>query len=536
MTKEQATVSTIHKKPHVILCSVIVWGVLVIGVIWPWIHQLDRLDYAFSILAHVSAAIWWSVLLWALHHLAFQLAALFSKKTVKPRTSSRLPAIAVLYTTCDDFNPVCCQSCLDQDYENYRVLICDDSKLPKYKSMVRNFCAEHPSRCSLITRSGNQGFKAGNLNHAIENYAKEDWILLVDADQLLFSDYLSQFVARLPDENSNVAFVQAAHEAIAKAEHSFREESSPFQISLSPGVSLYYFRDLVTRESFGFVPLLGHGAMIRRSAWETLGKFPEIVSEDFAFALRAANNRLQGIYLEDVVSYEAFPYDFGGFMIRLKKFAGGTVELLRREVIAFLSGPAQVVEKWDLFMMVFWYVLMPLVVFNGFLGAYVCHRLWIEGLPYLHPVLPYLYSWMLLSILVLNISVTQGGAMAFRFYFWSTAIYTTAMPLAGLSFVKHLFSQPTFVRTPKNREEARLSVVESSFMVVLGSAAMICALAWISPFSPLLAGQGIAYLSYPLYGKLCSDSLLGRFSRMLVNVPGILMLFALYAMWKWGRF
>ena len=534
MSRSPATDSNIHKKPVIILGSVGIWSILVFVVIWPWIHQFDRLDLTLSVLAHISAAIWWLALLWALHHLGFQIGGLFSgKRTSTSKTNSRSPSVAVLYVTCDDFIPECCQSCIEQDYENFRVLICDDSRMPKYKEMVRRFYTEHASRCSLITRSTNKGFKAGNLNHAIGNYVTEEWILLVDADQLLPKNYLSQLVAKLPDtDDAAVAFVQTAHEAIVN------QESSHFQVALSPGVALYYLRDLSVRESFGFMPLLGHGALIRKSAWASLGGFPEVVSEDFAFSLRAVNEGRRGIYIEDVVSYETFPYDFGGFMIRLRKFAGGTAELFCRfwREILPSSGAASVVEKWDLFMQLFWYPLMPLVMINGFLGAYVTHRLWIEGLPYLHPVLPYLYTWLLLSLFALKVSVTQGWAGAFRFYFWSTAIYAAAMPLAGLSFIKHLFSRPAFDRTPKNREETRLSFALSTLMVFLGLTALVCAMSWISPFSPVLAGQGVAYLSYPLYGKLCSRSMIGMVSRLLIYVPGIFMLLAIYAMWNWARF
>lgn len=526
--------SPFHKKPTLVLCSVGIWFSLVFWVIWPWITQFDLSDYMLSVLAHISAAIWWLVLLWALHHLVFQLSALFVRssngKSEEEVINPQFPSVAILYVTCDDFNRESCKSCVDQDYVRSRVLICDDSKLPMYKKTTRDFSVKHRHKCTLITRSTNQGFKAGNVNHAIENFVTEDWVLLIDADQILPPDYLSQIVSSLPSDTSNIGFIQAAHKALVD------EGSSRFQVVLSPEVALYYSRDLAVRESFGFVPLLGHGALIRRSAWESSGRLPEMVSEDFAFALEAANQGQRGIYREDVVSYEAYPYDFGGFMIRLRKFAGGTAELFRRKALPFLAGPASIVEKWDFGMQLFWYMLMPLVTLNGFLGAYVTHRLWLEGVPYLQPTLPYLYTWLLFSLFAVKISITQDWGTAVKFYFWSTAVYAAAMPVASFSFVKHLFFRPVFRRTPKNGEQTRLSFAESSLMILLGLAAITCANQWFSPFSPILAGQGIAYLSYPLWGKLCSNSLLGAVARLLIYVPGFLMLFALYAMWVWGRY
>jgi cellulose synthase/poly-beta-1,6-N-acetylglucosamine synthase-like glycosyltransferase len=275
--------------------------------------------------------------------------------------------------------------------------------------------------------------------------------------------------------------------------------------------------------------------MIRRAAWEKVGRFPEVVSEDFAFTLRVASNKYSSKYFQEILSYEGIPYDFGGFMVRIKKFAKGTAELLWFEMGRFIRGSASWIEKWDFFMMLLWYMLMPLVTINGFLGAYVCHRLWREDLPYLQPLLPYLYTWMLLSIFAISLSVSRTWLIAIRFYFWATAIYSAALPVAGVSFLKHFFVRPSFERTPKNQAQ-RLNRVEWISMFILGLVAGICSYRWLSPYTPILLGQGIAYCSYPLYGKLCDESSLGRLSRRLIYLPGCFMLLALIAMWKWGRY
>src|SRR6266536_2084152 len=122
---------------------------------------------------------------------------------------------------------------------------------------------------------------------------------------------------------------------------------------------------------------------------------------------------------------------------------------------------------------------------------------------------------------------------AVRFYFWSTALNAAAMPLASLAFVRHLVvCRPTFTRTPKNNERERLRVSDCLFMSALGLVAVFCATAWWSLFSPILLGQGIAYLSYSLYGELCSRSLLGSLGRGLIHLPGLLLLTGLPMLWS----
>jgi len=536
MSKSVRTSPPVVKNPLLVICPIVIWGILVFVVLWPWLYQIDNRDRSLSVLAHISAFIWWLVLLWALHHLFFQIGALLKENSRSSRTNSKTPLIAVLYATRDDFNHDCCFSCLNQDYKRFSLFICDDSEKAESRKQIDDFKRLHSkrgakSKCEVLRRGTKRGFKAGNLNDAIKKIPAADWILLIDADQHLPPSYISHFVARLPENaDTNVAFVQAAHYANPTPRESY------FQQYLSPEVSLYYARDLGLRNTFGFVPLLGHGAMISKSALSAVEGFPEVVSEDFAFAIRVANAGLRGEYVEDIVSTESFPYDFGGFTTRLKKFAAGTAELWRHQIMRFLIGEAHPVEKWDFLMMLLWYVLMPLVTVNGFLAAYVCHRLWLADLPYLHPVLPYLYSWMIIGIFILHVSIAKDAAAALRFYFWSTAIYTSAMPVAGWSFLKHFFVKAQFERTPKNREETRVSVIDSVIMVALGLTALTCSVVWYSPFTPVLFGQGSAYSLFPVYTHLCKESPSGVLARKLVYLPGLSMIVALYAMWTFGLY
>ena len=225
---------------------------MTIGILLPWFLQFDLHDRKLAALAFLSGTIWWLVLLWAFHHLAFQIGALFFQSRKKTdgqqdgQTSTRRPKIAVLYATCNDFGDASCSSCISQDYGDFHVFVCDDSTQIKYRQQVEAFCASHSGQCTLITRSDNRDFKAGNLNNAVEKHATDaEWLMLVDADQVLPKDYLSRLAAELPDDE-DVAFVQAGNRANPDG------TSSPFQSALSAEVSLFYSRDMPLRQSFGF--------------------------------------------------------------------------------------------------------------------------------------------------------------------------------------------------------------------------------------------------------------------------------------------
>jgi len=520
-----------EKRTTLVLVPLLAWMVLAVVVIWPWMHQFDQKRATLSTLAHINAAIWWIVLLWALHHLTFQLSSLLSSSpTERPRHDLSPPSIAILCPTCDDFDEECCLSCVEQDYDDFQVYILDDSRSVDYRRRTARFAEAH-SDCHRVARSDRRGFKAGNINHALREHVTAEWFLLVDADQRLPRDFTRKLVERaLLSATEDTVFIQAAH-------HAFQhEDNSAFQRALGPEVSIFYERDLGPSARFGFVSLLGHGALIRKADCLALGGFPEVVSEDFAFALRVGRDGKRGVYAEDVASAESYPYDFGAFMTRLKKFASGSAELLKHEVPEFLKRKSKAtrVEKWDFAMAMLWYVLMPLLVLNSFLGAYVVHALWSSGVPYLHPVLPYLYTWLLAAVFAVILSTTRDWRRAVRFYFWSTAIYTASLPVSGWSFLYHLFCRAGFERTPKGRKRTAVSSGESMLTALLGVAAIACGLAWLSPFSPVIIGQGVAYLSYRLYADLCSESVTGRIARASIWLPGLLYLFALYAVWRWA--
>ena len=48
---------------------------------------------------------------------------------------------------------------------------------------------------------------------------------------------------------------------------------------------------------------LGHGAVLRRRCWGVVGGFPEIVSEDLAYAIRIREHGWRGYFVKDVVCY-----------------------------------------------------------------------------------------------------------------------------------------------------------------------------------------------------------------------------------------
>jgi len=285
--------------------------------------------------------------LYAFFNVGVLVFAAWYRRSPEPRAEAlsaprQLPAVALLYTTCNDFVEASALSCVSQRYPSFTVYLLDDSSDPAYRARVDAFAACHPERVRVVRRADRRGFKAGNLNHALSRATcDEPLFALADADEILPPDFLSR-TARILLAEPSCGFVQANHRANPRA-------ATPFAAMLGQGIDIHWRWYQPLRNRYGFVMLLGHGALLRRATWKAVGGFPELVSEDLAFALRAREQGWRGRFAEDVVCYEDFPEDMRAFRVRHMKWTRGTCEFLSREIWRALRSPRiPLVEKLDI--------------------------------------------------------------------------------------------------------------------------------------------------------------------------------------------
>jgi cellulose synthase/poly-beta-1,6-N-acetylglucosamine synthase-like glycosyltransferase len=147
-----------------------------------------------------------------------------------------------------DFQAEAIATCLNQDYPDFHVFLLDDSTRPEFRAAVEGFHAQHPERTTLIRRATRQGFKAGNLNHALRGEAAAyPYFAVVDADERLPADFLRRTVPHL--QSSDVAFAQANH-APNPTQH------SAFARQMGPTILPFWQVHCKPRNRFGFVIFL----------------------------------------------------------------------------------------------------------------------------------------------------------------------------------------------------------------------------------------------------------------------------------------
>ena len=194
-----------NRKPHLFVTMFLLWGLMLI-----WFHP--RLV---SILEGAETPAQWLSLgyfvvfveiawLYGAYNICIVVFARFDRYLRRKNEPTSAingamaeQAVAVLYTTCNDFVEESALSCVNLEYRNFKMYILDDSSDVQMKSRIDRFAARYPDQVKVIRRADRRGFKAGNLNHALSRYVTEPLFAIVDADEILPRDFLSRMVARL---------------------------------------------------------------------------------------------------------------------------------------------------------------------------------------------------------------------------------------------------------------------------------------------------------------------------------------------------
>ncbi|MBL7129863.1 MAG: glycosyltransferase [Candidatus Omnitrophica bacterium] len=302
------------------------------------------------------------------------------------------PKVAVLYTTCNDFQQEALISCLKQNYKNFHVFILDDNSDEDYKNRIDNFSKIYPDRITIIRREKRIGFKAGNLNNGLRQIGKDyEYFSISDADTILPANYISRSLPFF--SNKKIAFVQANQ--IANP-----QQKSIFAKLMAFNIDLHYKHYAVTKNRFGFVMFYGHGALMRIDIWRQIGGFPEIATEDLGYSMKVRQAGYEGIFLRDVICFEDFPPTYKQYRSRNEKWIRGTSECLLKYYPSFLrTKHIHWFEKFDcLVSALSLLTALPFIILLLMVGIFL--PLWFVNFQFQGPMLrmPILYDKTLIRL------------------------------------------------------------------------------------------------------------------------------------------
>ena len=375
-----------------------------------------------------------------------KLRARFTTKASAQPAECNIP-VAVLYTTCNDFVEAGAASCAKLQYPSYRVYILDDSSEPAYRAKVDRFASRY-EHVEVVRRTDRQGFKAGNLNHALSEIVTEPYFVIADSDEILPRNFLTMLVPRIAAD-PQCGFIQANHRCI--------KHGTKLQQDMCRGIDIHWDWYQPLRNRFGFVMFLGHGAILRRSCWEQAGGFPEIVSEDLAYAIAIRERGYYGAFAEDVTCMEEFPSSVRAFRVRHVKWTRGTCEFLHRFAKRLvLSKNISLPEKLDILfptanlpltLFFFLFMIMTSIVLPMSIGERTVMTLELGGgslqLPVVRmPVeMNVLYTWdfyamtllaLVSPLLCFVMAMWKTPIRLLRFLAHSTSLYAALAPLSTI--------------------------------------------------------------------------------------------------------
>ena len=318
---------------------------------------------------------------------------------------------------------------------------------------IDRFAARY-DHVQVVRRENRAGFKAGNLNHALGNVVQEPLFVIADSDEILPRDFLRVLVPRI-NGDPDCGFIQANHRCL--------QRGTKLQRDMCHGVDVHgkWYQPL--RNRFGFVMFLGHGAILRRNCWQMVGGFPEVVSEDLAYAIAIREQGYYGTFAEDVTCFEEFPETVRSFRVRHVKWTRGTCEFLHRYGIDLLrSNRMPWSEKLDiLFSMAnlpvtlffFLYMVIAAIVLPVAIGERNILTIEAFRTSFDIPVMlmpqgmNILYTWdfflitvcaLLSPILCFILEMWRRPLRLLRFLTHSTSLYAALAPLSTMSVLGSL--------------------------------------------------------------------------------------------------
>jgi cellulose synthase/poly-beta-1,6-N-acetylglucosamine synthase-like glycosyltransferase len=354
------------------------------------------------------------------------------------------PKVDLIYTVCDDFDANSLEVSLLQDYPKWLLnfYILDDSKKPESRQEIDLFAQQNSLQ--VIRRNSSQGYKAGNINNWLNSDLEfGEFFVILDSDEIIPPNFVSESVGFFAD--SGVGIVQANH--VATRTH------TDFADLFGQGVASHWVTYQAMKERFGFLSLLGHGAMLRTSDVKAIGGFPEVVAEDLALSIKLAEIGKRVVFAKDIICEETYPVDYFAFKKRHAKWTMGNMEFIKKFSGLFLSKKLTWFEKVDILLFVYnlpltvlfiTFLLIHLVVFPsvGFVPNYSTTLLLPTVLTLLAPLLNDLIYF-----------VGKKDLLGYiRYFLASVSLYGSLYFISFWSAVKALFGKAVFLVTPKTGE------------------------------------------------------------------------------------
>lgn len=192
-----------------------------------------------------------------------------------------------------------------------------------------------------VTRTNRQGYKAGALNHAMENPAEcpakeADIIVLLDADFMPQKDLIEKVVPHFFDQtgerNRSVGFVQCAWGNI-------NENWNPLTLAQTMWISNNFFLFILMRSRSNAIANFSGtaGAWSKQTILESGGWSADTVTEDADLSFRAYLAGFHGVFVPTVVVPAELPTSMATYKTQQYRWSKGWYQVFKKLISRVMS-------------------------------------------------------------------------------------------------------------------------------------------------------------------------------------------------------
>jgi len=216
------------------------------------------------------------------------------------------------------------------DYPNLEVLVMDNNtKDPAIWEPVKADCERLGPMFRFFHLENWPGFKAGAINHALEQTASDaEIIAVIDSDYILSPDWLKRMVPYF--DNENVGFVQSPQD--------YRDlHISTFKSCCYWEYAGFFNIGMVQRNEYNAIIQHGTMTMVRKSALLEVGKWAQwCICEDSELGLRLYEAGYDSVYCKESFGRGLMPDTMSGYMTQRYRWVYGAMQIIKAHWRSFI--------------------------------------------------------------------------------------------------------------------------------------------------------------------------------------------------------
>lgn len=316
--------------------------------------------------------------------------------------------------------------------DKMKIYVCDDGKREELHRLCQTY------KVGYITRVGNEGAKAGNINNALKCIEGELFAVL-DADMIPTESFLEKTVGYFVEEP--VAFVQTPQVY-------YNQDMYQYNLSRDiPNEQDFFMRDVQeARASINAVLHVGTNAVFRRTYIDEIGGYPTCsITEDMAVGMLLQAKGYESIFINEVLVLGLSVTTYSDLVMQRDRWCRGNLQVIKHFNPLFTKGLTRAQRIAYVDGVLYWVSsIQKMIYIVAPIGYLLLNILMIQST--VKDILKYFIPFLMGQYLVFKMLSPTTRSMK-----WSHVYEVAMAPHISFSVIREIFSLDTkFNVTPKD--------------------------------------------------------------------------------------